>query len=79
VYRSAVTKNGPSPGPMCESCGSGDGPLEPVRRVYLETDGHGGLRVARTVADIERWCPTCRTVYPNEPGSADEPAHADRT
>jgi hypothetical protein len=52
---------------MCESCGSGDGPLEPVRRVYLETDGHGGLRVARTLADVERWCPTCRAVYPNEP------------
>jgi hypothetical protein len=57
---------------MCESCGAG-GSLGPVRRVYLETDEHGSLRVARTMPDVEWWCPTCQAVYPNEPGDTNEP------
>jgi hypothetical protein len=51
----------------CESCGLADGPLEAVHRVYLEPDGDGGLRVAETGEDTERWCPACRAVYPHEP------------
>ncbi|MGD0379277.1 MAG: hypothetical protein ABSC30_04765 [Acidimicrobiales bacterium] len=48
--------------------------LEPVRRVYLETDEQGALRRGPTMAEVERWCPACRAVYPHEPASPDEPA-----
>jgi hypothetical protein len=67
VYRSAVAKNGSSPGATCESCGETDGPFAPVHRVYLETDDEGGLRPGEAVAEVERWCPACRAVYPHEP------------
>jgi hypothetical protein len=50
----------------CESCG-GDGPVEPVRRIYLATDEDGRLRPARTVPEVERWCAACRGQYPHEP------------
>ena len=71
MYRSAVAGtgagNGSSPGPTCQSCGLAQGPFELVRRVYLEADGRGGLRVSETVEDVERWCPACCAVYPHEP------------
>jgi hypothetical protein len=67
VYRSAVARNGSSPGATCESCGQSDGPFEPVHRVYLEAGDDGRLRPGQTVEEVERWCPACRAVYPNEP------------
>ena len=65
-----MASNGSPPGPTCESCGAGDEALEPVRRVYLETDEDGTLRPLPTVPGVERWCPACRAVYPNEPARA---------
>ncbi|HEY5026196.1 MAG TPA: hypothetical protein VII76_14570 [Acidimicrobiales bacterium] len=38
-----------------------------MHRVYLETGEDGGLRPATTMPEVERWCPACRAVYPNEP------------
>lgn len=67
MYRSAVARNGSSPGATCQSCGEADGPFEPVHRVYLGTDVVGNLRPAHTMSDVEKWCPACRAVYPNEP------------
>ncbi len=67
MYRSAVARNGSSPGATCESCGEADGPFEAVHRVYLEADEDGGLRPTEPVAEVEMWCPACRAVYPNEP------------
>jgi len=63
----AVPKNGPPPGATCESCGGADDALEPVHRVYLEADEDGNLRPARTMPEVERWCPVCRAQYPHEP------------
>ncbi len=67
VYRSAVARNGSSPGATCESCGEADGPFEAVHRVYLEADEDGRLRPSETMPEVEQWCPACRAVYPNEP------------
>jgi hypothetical protein len=33
----------------------------------METDAEGNLRPGQPMPEIERWCPACRTVYPNEP------------
>ena len=52
---------------MCESCGRDEDDLEGVRRVYLEADEAGNLAPARTMDGVERWCRTCRALYPNEP------------
>jgi hypothetical protein len=41
-----------------------------VHRVYLETDDSGNLRIAQTMPEVERWCPACRAVYPNEPAES---------
>jgi len=57
----------------CDSCGLVEDDLAPVRRVYLDADEAGELRVADTVDEVERWCGSCRAHYPHveeEPGSA---------
>ncbi len=53
----------------CESCGAdeGDDELVAVRRVYLETDGRGQVVGERVLEDVERWCLSCRSLYPNRP------------
>ena len=49
----------------CDSCGLEVDDLAAVRRVYLDADESGELRVADTVAEIERWCGPCRSHYPH--------------
>lgn len=71
MYRSTVPSDGPPPATTCESCGAAGETLVAVRRVYLEDDGAGGLRVASTATAVEWWCPACRAVYPNAPDPED--------
>ena len=59
----------------CDSCGLEVEDLASVHRVYLDADESGELRVADTVAEIERWCGPCRSHYPHvedEPHTNDE-------
>jgi len=53
----------------CESCGSPEPPeaLEAVHRVYLLTDGEGTVVGERVLDDVEQWCLSCRSLYPNRP------------
>ena len=56
----------------CESCGSPEpaGALAEVHRVYLMTDGEGRVVGERVLDDIERWCLSCRSLYPNRPAGS---------
>ena len=59
----------------CDSCGLDTEDLAAVRRVYLDADESGELRVADTAEEIERWCGPCRSHYPHvedEPAGHDE-------
>jgi hypothetical protein len=53
----------------CESCGSAEPPeaLAAVHRVYLMTDGEGGVVGERVLDEVEQWCLSCRSLYPNRP------------
>ena len=45
--------------------------LVPVRRVYLEIDEWGEEEPKATVVDeVERWCRSCRSIYPHDPVEA---------
>jgi hypothetical protein len=55
----------------CDSCGLDAEDLAAVRRVYLDADESGELRVADTAEEIEWWCGPCRSHYPHVEG---EPA-----
>ena len=50
----------------CENCASPDTDVAPVRRVYLhpDADGDDGFTV---LDEVERWCFSCRSQYPNDP------------
>jgi hypothetical protein len=54
----------------CENCARTEtnaADLIAVRRVYLELDEWGEEEPKATVMDeIERWCPSCRSIYPHE-------------
>lgn len=52
---------------VCDSCGRPDDDLGQVRRVYLETDDRGRMTRSRVMAELERWCLSCRAQYPNQP------------
>ena len=56
--------------PACENCArleANEADLRPVRRVYLELDEWGEKEPKTTVVDeIERWCASCRSIYPHE-------------
>jgi hypothetical protein len=59
---------GGAPAP-CESCGSPEAPeaLAGVHRVYLMTDGDGRVIGERVLDEVEQWCLSCRSLYPNRP------------
>ena len=56
--------------PACENCArteANEADLTPVRRVYLEIDEWGEHEPKATVVEeIERWCLSCRSIYPHE-------------
>ena len=51
----------------CDSCGRADADLQAVHRVYLFFDRLGAVTDEQHVADVERWCLSCRTSYPWQP------------
>ncbi len=57
----------------CGNCTQPSADLEAVHRVYLLFDS-GRVVGAEPVAEVERWCLSCRTVYPNEPTHPNEHA-----
>jgi hypothetical protein len=58
----------------CANCGGPGDDLEVVRRVYLTVDDTGRVTGWQTVDPPERWCRSCRTLYPHEPESSDPPS-----
>jgi hypothetical protein len=52
----------------CESCGATEpaDSLVPVRRVYLQTDDEGRVVGETVVLEVERWCVSCRSLYPHQ-------------
>jgi len=56
--------------PACENCARtepNETDLVPVHRVYLEIDEWGEQEPKATIVEeIERWCPSCRSIYPHE-------------
>ena len=55
--------------PACENCARDESAekLAPVRRVYLALDEWGEEEPKATVVDeVERWCLSCRSIYPHE-------------
>jgi hypothetical protein len=54
---------------LCQSCGSSerDEDLVPVHRVYLEVDEAGRVTGEKVLAEVERWCVSCRSLYPHRP------------
>ncbi len=56
--------------PACQNCArleASEADLVPVRRVYLEIDEWGEQEPKATVVDeVERWCASCRSIYPHE-------------
>jgi hypothetical protein len=68
-----VTAIGANAEDACANCGGpGDG-LEDVRRVYVTVDDQGRATGSETVTDPERWCVSCRSLYPHEVGSDPSP------
>ena len=55
--------------PLCESCGAGEeeDALLPVHRIYLELDEGGRVTGEKVLEDVERWCRSCRSLYPHRP------------
>ncbi|MEY2399543.1 MAG: hypothetical protein QOJ00_2717 [Actinomycetota bacterium] len=56
--------------PACENCAraeSNPADLVAVHRVYLELDEWNEQEPKATVVDeVERWCASCRSIYPHE-------------
>ena len=54
----------------CENCArfeTNEANLVRVHRVYLEFDEWGEQEPKATVVDeVERWCMSCRSIYPHE-------------
>ena len=52
----------------CASCGAPEAEqdLIAVHRVYLRTDGEGRVVGEDVQPEVERWCRSCRTLYPYE-------------
>jgi|HubBroStandDraft_1064217.scaffolds.fasta_scaffold515713_2 hypothetical protein len=56
---------------ICANCGRPGGGLGAVRRVYVAVDDDGRVTGSETVADPEKWCPSCLSLYPHVPVGAD--------
>jgi hypothetical protein len=52
----------------CESCGAPElaETLAPVHRVYLQTDDEGRVVGETVSSEVERWCRSCRSLYPHK-------------
>ena len=50
----------------CASCGAPGDDLQAVRRIYLIVDADGRVTGSETQEAGERWCRSCRALYPHE-------------
>ncbi|MHB8328988.1 MAG: hypothetical protein ACYDD6_05090 [Acidimicrobiales bacterium] len=62
-----MTRSGAEASGTCESCGATGDALVKVCRVYLDTDAQGRVTGSHTIDEPERWCVSCRSLYPHEP------------
>jgi hypothetical protein len=53
----------------CASCGGPGDDLVEVRRVYVTLDDAGRVTASETVGPPERWCLSCRSLYPHAPAA----------
>jgi hypothetical protein len=56
---------------ICASCGGPGDELAAVHRIYLTVDEAGRMTGSETVDELERWCRSCRAMYPNLPEGAE--------
>jgi hypothetical protein len=49
----------------CDNCATPDNELVPVRRVYLRPETWDSPASEQVMADVERWCVSCWSQYPN--------------
>jgi hypothetical protein len=49
----------------CGSCGRESADVEPVRRVYVTPERWDTEASAEMAAEVERWCFSCRSMYPH--------------
>lgn len=50
----------------CDSCGADDQPVEAVHRKYVVPESWDREASESTLPDVERWCFSCRSMYPHE-------------
>ena len=57
----------------CDSCGAPHDDLHLVRRVYVTPQSWESEASVRVQPELERWCYSCATSYPNEPVPPEPP------
>lgn len=50
-------------------CAGEDDDLAVVRRVYVTPESWDSAGSSRVMPDLELWCFSCRSQYPNEPAT----------
>jgi hypothetical protein len=63
----------------CDNCAIADADLIAVRRVYLIPAAWDTPASQQVVADVEHWCVSCWSQYPNEPVDPNDPVQTPRT
>ncbi|HXQ75770.1 MAG TPA: hypothetical protein VN791_04685 [Acidimicrobiales bacterium] len=66
-----MAATGATAGETCDSCGGPGDRLEEVRRIYVTIDDGGRVTASETVDRPERWCLSCRSLYPHRPAGPD--------
>jgi hypothetical protein len=56
---------------ICANCGGPGDALAEVHRVYVTVDEAGRVTGSETVDELERWCRSCRAMYPHLPEEAE--------
>ena len=51
---------------VCENCNREDDDLAPVKRMYVTPEAWDTPASSKTMDEVERWCYSCRTMYPHE-------------
>lgn len=54
------------PEELCENCGGRDADVIAVHRLYVVPEAWDTPGSVTKVADVERWCFPCRSMYPHE-------------
>jgi hypothetical protein len=56
----------PSPGTICDSCGSPETDLVAVHRIYVTPEAWDTEGKIDVQDEVEHWCFPCQTHYPHE-------------